>query len=501
MYQVKPETILTFLNDHTIRFPRFQRKQTWKAEQNLKLVISVFKTYPIGVTIINKQAFGSKSTRWLLDGRQRRNALMLMQQNPENIYLWSKKFFGLKNTDQLQDIKDKFWDKISDYLNDSDEDGFQEAKSRAISEGKSEFFFDGKTYKVDSFESILDGDYSGEFTEEDLIVEESSQSSLFYIDDSSDYNRSIWGNLDELLFIIQTVHNLTNTKSGYTSPFDFRKQIDNLSYVIDGDKVLSGQKLTTFINEYLKNNFDNLISEVDENSFYDYMISRFPLNQTTAKNLKASIQKNWDNISNSIKVVEIIKNRLQDAIIGIIETQDITATDSQMIFMLINKEGTKLSAVEILSAKPTWNIVVKSPSRQIESHRKSLYDAINTQFDNTVRWDYPATFYDRISELDFLFPRLSYSKNNELEKKLTLGFKIISGIYEKGIKKEDVDKLALNKNITWESDIDTLIEELNLIGKILSESSYFKFLKSWNQSFLELTSDAIALNFFVYSIL
>jgi hypothetical protein len=495
MYQVKPETILTFLNDHTIRFPRFQRKQTWKAEQNFKLVISVFKTYPIGVTIINKQAFGSKSTRWLLDGRQRRNALLLMQQNPENIYIWSKKFFGLKNTDQLQDIKDKFWDKISDYLNDSDEDGYQEAKTKAISEGKSEFFFDGKTYKVNQTDSNNDGDYMGEFYDDSLVNDGSEESLSENNDDSSEYNRSIWGNLDELLFIIQTVHNLTIYKSGFTSPFDFRKQINNLSFAIDGNKVLSGQKLTTFINEYLKNNFDNGIAEIDERSFYDYMISRFPLDAHTAKTLYASIQKNWNHISNSIKVVEIIKNRLQEAIIGIIETQDITATDSQMIFMLINKEGTKLSAVEILSAKPAWNIVIKSPSREIEKHRQNLYNAINTQVENTVRWDYPATFYDRIFELEFLFPKLSYDKNNELEKKLTLGFKILSGIYEKGIKKEDVDKLALNKDISWESDIDMLIDELNLIGKILSDSSYFKYLKSWNQTFLEITSDAVALNF------
>ncbi|MDX8388306.1 MAG: DUF262 domain-containing protein [Ghiorsea sp.] len=123
MYNVRPETISTFLDDRTIRFPRFQRKQTWKHEQNFKLSISVFKSYPIGVTIINKQSFGSKSTRWLLDGRQRRNALILMQQNPENIYDWAKKFFGLKNSDQHQDIKNKFWDKIAEYLNESDELG------------------------------------------------------------------------------------------------------------------------------------------------------------------------------------------------------------------------------------------------------------------------------------------------------------------------------------------------------------------------------------------
>lgn len=493
MYQVKPETILTFLIDQTIRFPRFQRKQTWKSDQNFKLAISVFKSYPIGVTIINRQSFGNKSTRWLLDGRQRRNALLLIQQNPENLYDWSKKFFGIKNSDQIQDIKDKFWEKISDYLNDSDEDGYQEARLKAISEGKPEFFFEGKTYKVSQSESADNIDYEGDFTEEDLLSEQTIGDEVY--SGNSEYNRSMWGNLDELLFIIQTVHVKSNTKSGFTNPFDFRKQIQNLSYSIEGNKVLSGQKLTTFINDYLKNNFDNGTNEIDPKSFYDFITNRHPLDTAGAKILLSTIQRNWEHINNSIRIVEIIKNRLQEAIIGIIETQDITATDSQMIFMLINKEGTKLSAVEILSAKPAWNIIVKSPAREVEEHRHMLYDAIKTQTENTVRWDYPATLYDRLKDLDFIFPTLNYSKNNELEKKLTIGFKILSGIYENGIKKEDVDKLATNKTINWDSDIDTIVENLNLMGRVLGDSPYFKYLKSWDQTLLEISSDAIALNF------
>jgi hypothetical protein len=46
-YEVRPESILTFINDRKIKFPRFQRKQTWKPEQNMKLAISIFKSYPV----------------------------------------------------------------------------------------------------------------------------------------------------------------------------------------------------------------------------------------------------------------------------------------------------------------------------------------------------------------------------------------------------------------------------------------------------------------------
>ena len=197
MYQVRPAEIGSFINDHSIRFPRFQRKQTWNADKNLKLAISVFKTYPIGVTIINKEVFGSRVTRWLLDGRQRRNALLLMSQNPENIYEWSKKFFKLKNSDQNHDIKKKFWLKIEDYLNDSDEAGFEEAKQQAINEGQTEFFFDGKSYPTQKKILLNEDNTDNDFTEE---LEESVENI-----DNEDYHDSIW-NLEELLFVIQTVH-------------------------------------------------------------------------------------------------------------------------------------------------------------------------------------------------------------------------------------------------------------------------------------------------------
>jgi len=492
MYQVRPENIGSFIDDHSIRFPRFQRKQTWKADKNIKLAISVFKTYPIGVTIINKQVWGSRVTRWLLDGRQRRNALLLMSQNPENIYDWSKKFFRLTNSDQKQDITKKFWKKIEEYLNDSDEEGFEEARLKAINAGDSEFFFDGKTYKTRKKNPLTEDDIDEDFSEEEF---DNNLEDEILVTDNEEYNDSIWGNLDELLFIIKTVHTKSNIKSGFSSPFDFRKTINTLSYSVDGNKSLSGQKLTTFIKEYLTYLFDNGVYEMNSKSLLEYYKLRHNLDSKQISRLDKSISQNWEDIENSIKVIKIIKNRLKESIIGIIETENITATDSQMIFMLINKEGAKLSAVEILSAKPAWNIPIKKPSKDLEKFREPLYAAINTQVENTVRWDYPATLYDRLNNLSFLFPKLAYGKNNELEKKLTLGFKILSGLYRKGIKKEDVDKLSTDKNINWESDIDKLIDEMNIMGKVLSNSPYFQFLNTWQQTFLNLTSDAIALNF------
>ena len=90
MYQIKSETLLSYVTDPKIKLPRFQRKQTWKFKDNFALLISVFKKYPIGVSIINKQEEDGKTVRFLLDGRQRRNALISAFKNPINIYDWTK---------------------------------------------------------------------------------------------------------------------------------------------------------------------------------------------------------------------------------------------------------------------------------------------------------------------------------------------------------------------------------------------------------------------------
>lgn len=495
MYHIRGESILTFLEDKTTRLPRFQRKQTWNNDQNFKLVISLFKDFPIGVTIINKQTFLGKSTRWLLDGRQRRNALEKMYQDPENIYIWAKKYIGIKSSDNDFEIRSKFWLKLDTYINDADESEFNDAKNQAKENGENEFYYDGKVYYVNSKKE--DNEEIEEY--EDDFQEDDSESEIVSKSDNElvlEYNRDIKGNLEELLFIILTVHNKTASKSGFTAPFDLRNKINNLAYSVNGNQSLSGQFLKTFISEFLQYIEDQQLPEANISSLVSFYKSRYQLIDKEWSKVSSFIDQNWSDIADSIKVTQIIKTRLQEAIIGIIETIGITSTDSQMIFTLINKEGTKLSAVEILSAKPSWNIIVNSPSNDVEKERKLLYDALkNNAIENTVRWDYPATTYSRLFNFDFLFPKLDYQVPPQLDRKLTLGFKILSGIYQNGIKKSDVDKLSTNRDLTWESDIDQVISDLQTMGKLLSQSDYFKYLFGLGKSYLEITSDAVTLNF------
>lgn len=108
MYEIRPESIKTFITDRNVRLPRLQRKQTWDEKKNFQLCISLFKEYPIGVCILSVDESRGKTVRWLLDGRQRKNALSMMYDDPENIYNWAKRFIGFKNSDQPSEIEDKF---------------------------------------------------------------------------------------------------------------------------------------------------------------------------------------------------------------------------------------------------------------------------------------------------------------------------------------------------------------------------------------------------------
>ncbi|MFZ2255929.1 MAG: hypothetical protein WAW59_02105 [Patescibacteria group bacterium] len=63
-----------------------------------------------------------------------------MLENPENIYDWAKKFLVLKSSDQEQDVSDKFWNKIEEYLNYyEDEDDINDKDDIQTGENNNDF--------------------------------------------------------------------------------------------------------------------------------------------------------------------------------------------------------------------------------------------------------------------------------------------------------------------------------------------------------------------------
>lgn len=453
MYEIRPESIKTFITDRNVKLPRFQRKQTWDEKKNFQLCISLFKEYPIGVCILSVEENKGKTVRWLLDGRQRKNALTMMYDDPENIYNWAKRFIGFKNSDQPSEIEEKFTSKINEYIEADLDDEFE-------------------TLELDNNE---DSSEARDGNDENIIS-------------SGTYG------LDFLLDIIKIIHNKQKRNTGFTKPFDLTKYVNRLPYIendVQGVK-LSSRKVKTFIDEYRKYCDDEYIDYEDEKSFYNFLKLRCDIQDE--KKTIACIKEKWEAIKERILIVEKIDSLLTNSKIGVIEVKNLTPSDSQKIFNIINSEGEKLTAVEILSAKPHWNIIVDNPSQYAIDATKELYKRIGTVQSDVVRWDIPATFLKRIGK-NIAIKQFSDSKS-DFEKELTYGFKILSGIYVGGVKKESIEELSKTP-LNWSSDIENLIYDFQNMFKLISSFDYFKYMKSWNTTIMELTSDAIALDFII----
>lgn len=455
MYKIKPESVKAFITDRGIRLPRFQRKQTWDEKKNFQLCISVFKHYPIGVCILSRDS-GNNDTRWLLDGRQRKNALTLMYKDPENIYNWARKFVKFSNRDQPDELSDKFWNKINEYLEE---------------------------------DSLMKDETLGE--EDAYEVEETDDE---FVNESEEKYSSSKDGLEFLLEIIKIIHNKKNNGTGFTLPFDFGSSVEGVPYLENGENRLSSAKLKTFIDEYRTFCDYNDFEYTEYESFLKFLENRRVLIKDSIT-LKKVLKERWAAILDRINILNKIDNLLTSCEIGVIEVSNLSASDSQKIFEIINSEGEKLTAVEILSAKPSWNNRIINVSGKMEEAVKSLYGQMGiVRPDYIVKWDLPATLLRRVDFRMILKP-FTQDKKSDFEKELTIGFQIMAGIYEGSITKNSIESLSRNKSIRWETDYESLIEDLSQMFKLIRSSDYFQYLKSWKTSIHELTSLGCALNF------
>lgn len=461
-YEIRSESLKTFVEDESIKLPRFQRKSTWNEKSNFELCISIFSGYPIGVCVLenNEDSKGGK-IKWLLDGRQRRNAITKIWEDPEIVYSWAKKWIGFKNSDQPSDVKEKFKEKLDHYLESDEENSLMNDCSETT-----------------EFDDIDDS--------ENIETEEQGDGIIALKQKG----------LELLCDIITLVHNKAKGQSGFSRPFNFTKFINRLPYEERSSDIqtLNSKKLVTFIDEY-KRYCKNEDSEYDKESFKKFIKEDRMLEISDEKLFDKHIERNWDEIINRIELIKKIREILSDSKIGLIEIGGFSPCDSQMIFNIINSKGTHLKAVEILSAKPTWNVVIKNPSEEQTHKTKLLYKTLGVSYANIVKWDLAATFLDRLNDTDVLYKEFDVNNKSDFEKKITYGFKLLAGIFVDGVKKEDIEDLGSCKTINWERDIENLISELNSMTKLILSSEYFKYLKSWKVSLMSILSDAICLNF------
>lgn len=456
MYEIRPETVKTFVLDRNIKLPRFQRKLTWDEKKNFQLCISLFKEYPMGVTILSVEEKDGKTVRWLLDGRQRKNALLQMYEDPENIYNWAKKFIGFKNNNQPSEIDEMFWNKINEYIEYSDEED--------------------------------EDDHYAEIEIDDDTTDAVESSETEYLKGKN--------GLEFLLEIIKIIHNKSPNNTGFTKPFDICKYVSKLPYIENnqGSNKLSSKKLKTFLDEY--RNYCSVESCDYENvqSFYDYIDSRCQI-EDKAKLLQHLTSK-WDDILLRINLIERIDNLLSNSKIGLIEVKNLAPADSQKIFNIINSKGEALTAVEVLSAKPSWNTKIKNVAADMQTAVDELYRKIGTSNYDVVKWDLPATLLKRIGS-NFIIKDFK-DEPKDFAKEITYGFKIVAGIWKLGVKKENIEALSV-ANINWANEYESLVSDLKNMLRLISSFTYFKFFNTWQTTIMDLTSDSIALNFLILS--
>lgn len=486
MYELRPESIKTFVEDSSITLPRFQRKLTWNEKKNFNLCISIFKDYPIGVVVLTRDNTEGNE-KYLLDGRQRRNALSQMR-NPENIYLWGKSAIGFSVYDSAEDVQEAYWEYVDDYL------GREEYESEDIEE---EVFGDDEDtngeVEADEATPETDDEIDGEDDEDNIDSEDEVSIELAegLVEDEDTVLREDPG-LINLLNLLLTVHPLRRPASGLTRPFDFRDAVEDLEYINvreNGDRYVDTDELLAWI-RYRKQRAE--ISEREfpptKEDFYDWLTTGTDL-EWTSNHLEEEIDRRWEKIQKILSLLDVLEQKLQDSTIGYLLIRDATANDEKKIFEIINTAGTSLTAVEILSAKPSWNQPIESAHPDILSNKEELYsERMEIPAEGVVRWDHAATLLDRL-DIDYIIDQSSVN----FETSMTIGFKILSGYYSGGISKDDVEALGRVDEVPWGTC--NFENKLNEMTRLIEDATTIQFWSDWENSLENLTSVAVALNY------
>lgn len=462
-YRIVENNAVAFADNRSIKFPRFQRKQTWDEKDNFKLCISVFKGYPIGVVIVNSQ----NGNDYLLDGRQRRNALKLMKDDPKAVYVWAKKFVGFQANQDIEAVKSKFWASIDEYLQ------HEAAKMKAALQPEQ-----GGTQESEDGPALPD----------DAEEIESPEGEVSY-NFESQYN-----SLKSLLDLIALCHPLKGGKTNLQKMYEFNGIIakSDLDYaeIVEGDYAVNSARLKKYIDSLIDDN----VSTVEE--FSAAVARRHRITGQDLSKLQNYIQQHWEYYEKSLKVIEKINDVLNHATVGMISLTNADILDAQNIFSLVNASGTPLSSEELLSARPYWNVALSNPSAELIESKKAMYKFLNIDVpEETCRWDLCSTFLKRIDKNGLIFE----NEKNSFTTSISLSYRIISALIVQGINNTSV--MALEKPqspaINWELDIERYIQGINLMIAQLENIDLFKYVEAWNQSVMSLTSNSIAIEFCV----
>lgn len=466
-YVIEPMGIKSFLDDNTIKYPRFQRKAVWKKKQNFELCISVFQEYPIGVVILNKQQKNS----WLLDGRQRRTALAQMRDNPVELYDWARSYIKFGRRDDPKLVTEAYWEVIDKYL---EQDSLGEEES--------------------DIESEAEDDTEDVYAEGERALEAGER------EENSFNPKNQRLGLKTLLDSILMVHPVSSKGSHWEELFDYTDYFSKLRYAPQKN---AGKVDPVLLRKFILELSAALEQEYDdgwgEEQFIEYYKDQFDLkSEKLGAKFEKLILSQWHEIKLSIETIKSVEKTFSDMRIGVVRLTNVSGLDAQNIFSRVNQGGTQLKAEELLSAKPYWNKTVEAVDHQTKELVRDFYKKMSIPTpDDIVRWDLAATFVDRIEDNALLFPLNEEGKtgNDIRMERIAMGFKILSAIYLKGISNKRVTSLETSEAIDWTDGLQNLLAELNTVIDLIRDDDFFKYLNAYQIPFSKLLGNAPAMEF------
>lgn len=292
------------------------------------------------------------------------------------------------------------------------------------------------------------------------------------------------------------VHQIKNGISRWERDFDFSKYFHKIEYVNQRENnKINPVKLRKFLldlKEELKGR------PLTREMFVEYYTDKFAICDNQDKKFAEAVDHRWNDIEFAVETIFKSEKVFIDARIGLIKLTNVSPLDAQNIFSRINRGGTLLKAEELLSAKPFWNVKINSANTKLKELVKNMYERIGVEIPKDIyRWDIAATLLLRIDDKDLLFDSYKESKEKgEVSiEQITLGFKLISSVFQRGMSSKHVNDLERNADINWEISIDDLIADIDKVCEILVKDSFFKYFQSWKKPMAKLMGNAIVLEF------
>lgn len=471
LFNIEPLTLSVFITDQKLKLPRYQRKDTWKSNQSFDLCISVFQGYPVGVCIVNR--FSDVS--WLLDGRQRRTALTKLYNNPVEVYDWAKSYCKFKSTDGETEVREKFWGKVNTYL-DVD---------------KSEITLFSQQGAESDFDNV-------DFDDQEEIIEDKQITS---------HSNSLNG----LLNLILMVHQKKNGTNEWYKAFDFSKFIrqQSLKYypMVNGTQQFQPDLLCSFIRESGPSIMGK-DGSYNKDAFIEYCENNWVFkgaedDDSIKKGFEKYVAEHWVRIQASYMAIINVKNVLEAARIGVIYLSNVATRDAQNIFSRINSGGTQLTAAELLSAKPYWNISVGNVDPNTKTAISTLYNNLGVQTEEKiVRWDIPATLVSQIDKKGLFFTSTNNSKDTAVNvAEIALGFKIVSSQFAGGMSKVCLDSLETKEKLDWSDGLTEFSYYLRQMVEVIETGikEFAQLRDIWHTNICDLLGFAPALELLVGS--